>query len=102
MSGSFWIYIAVMALTTYLVRALPFAVFTKKIKNKFFRSFLQYVPYAVLSAMTVPAILYSTKSIISAGAGLLTAVLLSIKEKSLIVVAFFSCLAVFLTELVLV
>ena len=102
MNGNFFIYLAVMALTTYLVRALPFTVFTKKIQNRFFKSFLAYVPYAVLSAMTIPAILYSTKSIWSAAAGFLTAVLLSLWEKSLIIVAFFSCLVVFLTELLLV
>ena len=97
MSGNFLIYLLVMALTTYLVRTIPFVAFTKNIKNRFFKSFLQYVPYAVL-----PAILYATKSIWSAAAGLLTAVILSRKEKSLIVVAFFSCLAVFIAELFLV
>ena len=102
MNGNFFIYLAVMALTTYLVRAVPFVAFTKSIKNRFFKSFLQYVPYAVLSAMTIPAILYATKSIWSGAAGLLTAVLLSLKGKSLIVVAFFSCLAVFIAELFLV
>ena len=102
MSGNFLIYLVVMALTTYLVRAIPFVAFTKSINNRFFKSFLQYVPYAVLSAMTIPAILYATNSIWSAAAGLLTAVLLSLKGKSLVIVAFFSCLVVFLTELFLV
>ena len=102
MNGDFFIYLLVMALTTYLVRTIPFVAFTKNVKSKFFKSFLQYVPYAVLSAMTIPAILYATKSILSAAAGLLTAVIFSFKEKSLIIVAFFSCLVVFLTELFLV
>ena len=43
------IYIAVMAVVTYLIRALPFAFFRKKIKSQFIKSFLYYVPYAVLS-----------------------------------------------------
>ena len=70
-------YIAVMAGTTYLIRALPMLLVRKKIKNRFVQSFLYYVPYAVLAAMTVPAILESTASAVSAMAGLLVAVLLS-------------------------
>ena len=59
-------YIAVMAGVTYLIRMLPLTVFQKKIKNRFIRSFLYYIPYAVLGAMTFPAILYSTGSVYSA------------------------------------
>ena len=70
-------YIAVMAVTTYLIRMLPLTLFQKKIRNRYLRSFLYYVPYACLAAMTFPAILYSSGSVISAAAGFLTAVLLS-------------------------
>ena len=52
--------IAVMALVTYLVRVLPIVIFRKKITNVRVKSFLFYVPYAVLSAMTFPAIFAST------------------------------------------
>ena len=52
--------IAVMAIVTYLVRMLPFVIFRKKITNVRVKSFLYYVPYAVLSAMTFPAIFTST------------------------------------------
>lgn len=100
MSGNYWIYLAVMALTTYAVRALPFTVFTKKIKSRFFKSFLSYVPYAVLSAMTIPAILYATNSIFSAAAGLIIAVVLSLMEKDLMIVALCSCVGVYLVELI--
>lgn len=99
MGNEFFIYLAVMAVSTYLVRVVPFTVLRKKISNRFIRSFLAYVPYAVLSAMTVPAIFYSTDSLISATAGFLVALVLSLFERSLITVAFFSCLAVFLTGL---
>ena len=44
--------IAVMAAITYLVRVLPMAIFRKRIRSRFVQSFLYYVPYAVLSAMT--------------------------------------------------
>lgn len=93
-----YIYILVMAVTTYLVRVLPLTLFTKPIRSRFLRSFLHYVPTACLTAMTFPAILYATSSIVSGAAGLATAVALSMKNKSLIVVAAASCAAVFVTE----
>lgn len=98
MTGNYWIYLAVMTLTTYAVRTLPFTVFTKKIKSRFFKSFLAYVPYAVLSAMTIPAILYATNSIWSAAVGLLIAVVLSIFEMDLMVVALAACVGVYIME----
>lgn len=81
------VYIAVMAVVTYLIRMVPFAFFGKKIKSRFFRSFLYYIPYAVLSAMTIPAIFYSTGNIWTAIAGTAVAVLLAFFEMPLIVVA---------------
>ena len=95
-------YIAVMAVTTYLIRMLPLTLFQKKIRNRYLRSFLYYVPYACLAAMTFPAILYSSGSVISAAAGFLTAVLLSLREKSLLTVALSACAAVFVVERILV
>lgn len=100
MSGEFVLYLVVMALTTYVIRAVPFALMRKKIKSRFLKSFLAYVPYAVLTAMTFPAILYSTNSIWSAAAGLLVAVVLSLMEKDLMIVALCSCIGVYLVELV--
>lgn len=81
------VYIIVMAGVTYLIRMVPFAFFRKKIKSKFFRSFLYYVPYAVLSAMTIPAIFYSTGSYITAAVGTAAAVVLAYFGLPLIVVA---------------
>ena len=86
-------YIAVMAGTTYLIRALPMLLVRKKIKNRFVQSFLYYVPYAVLAAMTVPAILESTASAVSA-----MAVLLSYLGAGLLPVALAACGAVFCAE----
>lgn len=94
-------YIAVMALVTYLIRMLPLTLFQKKIKNKYIRSFLYYVPYACLTAMTFPTVLDSTSSIISAAAGFLVSVLLALKEKSLLTVAISACGAVFVVERIL-
>ena len=93
-----YVYIAVMAVTTYLVRAIPLTLLKKPIRSRFLRSFLHYVPTACLTAMTFPAILYTTDHPVSGGAGLAVGVLLALKKKSLIIVALASCAAVFLVE----
>ncbi len=93
------IYIFVMAGVTYLIRMIPFAFFRKKIKSKFFRSFLYYIPYAVLSAMTIPAIFYSTGSVITSVAGTVVAVVLAYIDLPLIVVALAASGTAFLTGL---
>ena len=95
---SIYTYIFTMALTTYLIRVLPMTIFRKPITSRFLRSFLHYVPYACLTAMTFPAILSSTASILSGAAALLVAVFLAYRGKSLIVVAVASSAAVLLTE----
>ncbi len=94
-------YLLVMTVVTYLVRVIPFTLFHKKITNRFVNSFLYYTPYAVLSAMTFPAILHATGSIISGIAGLVAALLLAYKGKSLITVACGACLAVLAVEAVM-
>lgn len=81
------IYMIVMAGVTYLIRMIPFTLFRKKIKSPFFRSFLYYIPYAVLSAMTIPAIFYSTGDFISSVIGTAAAVVLAYFRLPLIVVA---------------
>ena len=80
---------------------LPLTVFRKKISNKFVLSFLFYVPYTCLTAMTVPAIFSATSSLISAWGGFIIAVLLGFMKKNLITVAAASCVAVFFTEMLL-
>ncbi len=95
-------YILVMAGVTYLIRMLPLALFQKEIKSVFIRSFLYYVPYAVLGSMTFPAVFYSTGSLPSAMVGTLCAIVLALFEKGLVVVALLSCAAVLLTEGLLV
>lgn len=90
--------ILIMAGVTYLVRMLPLAIFKKKITNRFVRSFLAYVPYAVLAAMTFPAILYSTGSVPSAAAGLLAALVLAYCGKGLLTVALGSAAVVFVAQ----
>lgn len=93
-----YIYMLIMTVITYLIRMLPFTLFRKQITNKYIRSFLLYVPYACLTAMTVPAIFYATQSRISALCGLTVAVILGWSKKSLPVVAACACAAVFIAE----
>ena len=93
-----YVYIAVMAFVTYLIRVIPLTVFRKKIENRYIQSFLYYVPYTCLTAMTFPAILYATESIWSALAGVAVAAALAFYNKSLLTVAALACAAVFLTE----
>lgn len=94
-------YLIVMAGVTYLIRVIPFVLINKKIENKFINSFLYYIPYTVLTAMTFPAILYATGSLVSAIAGLLVAVLIAYKGKGLLTVAVGACLAVLIVELIM-
>lgn len=96
-----FLYIFVMAMVTYLIRMIPFTFFSKKIKSRFFRSFLYYMPYAVLAAMTIPSIFYSTGNIITAAAGTAVAVLLAYFGAPLIVVALAAALAAYLTGIFL-
>jgi len=96
-----YLYIFAMALTTYLIRMLPMTVFRKPIRSPFLRSFLYYVPYTCLTAMTFPAILSSTDSMLSGGAALIVGVALAYRGKSLIVVALSSSAAVLATEFLL-
>ena len=91
--------IAVMALTTYLIRMLPMAIFRKKITNIRVRSFLYYVPYAVLAAMTFPAIFSSTGTTVSAIAGCVAAVLLAWFGRGLLTVAVGAAAIVFIFQL---
>ena len=94
-----YIYLLVMAATTYLIRALPLTLFTKPIQNRFLKSFLHYVPTACLTAMTFPAILSATAVIWSALAALAVAVVLSLCRCKLPVVALAACVTVFCVEL---
>ena len=101
MNYNFWVYLLVMAGITYLIRMIPMVLIKNKIKNRFVLSFLYYVPYTVLSVMTIPAIFYSTSSVISALAGFLAAIVTSYFGKSLLKVAATSCAVVFVVEFIM-
>lgn len=91
---TYLMYLAVMAGVTYLIRMLPLTVFRREIKSVFIKSFLHYVPYAVLAAMTIPGILSSTGNVWTALAGLAVAVAMAWRGCSLLSVAIGACMAV--------
>ena len=91
---TYLLYLAVMAGVTYLIRMLPLTVFRREIKSVFIRSFLHYVPYAVLAAMTIPGIFTSTEDVRTAIAGLAVAVVMAWRGMSLVSVAIGACVAV--------
>ena len=91
--------VAIMAVVTYIIRVLPLAIFKKKIQNRFIRSFLAYVPYAVLAAMTFPAIFSASGTLPSACAGTVMAVGLAYFDQGLLKVAVGASAAVFLVQL---
>lgn len=95
------IYIIVMAGVTYLIRMIPFTLFRKQIQSRFVRSLLYYLPYAVLSAMTIPAIFYSTGDITTAVVGTLVAIVLAYLRQPLIVVALAAATAALVTGLII-
>ena len=94
------LYLLVMAGVTYLIRVLPLAVFRQKFENRFVRSFLYYVPYAVLASMTFPSAFYATGNMATAAIGVAVAVVLAWFNKGLVTVALVSCAACFLSSLI--
>ena len=98
---SIYTYIFTMALTTYLIRVIPLTVFRKPIRSRFLKSFLHYVPYACLTAMTFPAILTSTATVLSGAAALIVAVFLAYRGRSLLTVSLAASAAVMVTEFLL-
>jgi len=95
----FLVYLLVMAGVTYLIRMLPLAAVRGKVRSVFLQSFLYYVPYAVLGAMTFPAIFSSTGSWITALCGTVAALVLGWMEKSLLTVAAVACAVAFFAGL---
>jgi branched-subunit amino acid transport protein len=98
MNSNVYLYILVMALVTYMIRARPLVLIRREIKSRFIRSFLYYVPFATLAAMTFPSILTATDMVISAVIGFATALILAFAKKSLIVVAIGASCVVLIVE----
>ena len=97
---TFLIYLLVMAGVTYLIRMIPLAAIRGKVKSVFLQSFLYYVPYAVLGAMTFPAVFQSTGSVPASLAGTAAALVLGWLDKGLLTVAATACVVSFLAGMI--
>ncbi len=93
-----YFYIFIMAIVTYLIRMIPLTVFRGRIDNRFMKSFLYYVPYTCLMAMTFPGVFYATNYIFSAVAGVAVALIFAFRKKGLVTVAVAASVTVFLVE----
>lgn len=101
MNENTYIYLLVAAVTIYVIRALPLTLIQKEITNTFVRSFLYYVPYVTLAVMAFPAIITATSSIVSGIAAFAVAVIVAYIDGNLFKVAVASCIAVYVTELII-
>ncbi|MBQ3573966.1 MAG: AzlD domain-containing protein [Clostridia bacterium] len=101
MSKNVYIYILIMAVVTYAIRALPLTLIRGKIKNRFIQSFLYYIPYVTLSVMTFPAIMYATRTPVSGIAALLVGIIAAWRGADLFRVAISCCVVVLAIELFL-
>lgn len=101
MNNNFWLYLAVMFLVTYGIRVLPLLLLRKKINNRFIKSFLAYIPYTVLGAMTFPAVLYAVDSPIAGTAGAVLAIALAYFGRGLCTVAAAASVCVYVVGLFL-
>lgn len=99
MEHNVWIYIAIMAIVTYLIRVLPLTLIRKEIKNKWIRSFLYYVPYVTLAVMTFPSIMEATSSPIAGLLALIVGIVLAWLNLGLFPVSVLCCITVFIAEL---
>ena len=97
----FFIYLLIMAGSTYLIRVIPFVLIKHKIKNRFVNSFLYYVPYTVLTVMTLPTALLLTGHIYTALAGLVVSAILAFRGKSLTLVALAASLTTLIIECII-
>ena len=93
--------VILMAVVTYIIRVLPITVFKKQIESRYIRSFLYYVPYAVIASLTFPGIFYATGNVVTAVLGTMTALLLALFRQGLVVVAIGAILVVYISGLFL-
>ena len=101
MKNNIYVYIFLMAITVFLIRVLPLTLLRKPIKNKFFKSFLYYVPYVTLSVMTFPAIIEATNSPIAGLVSLIIGIIAAYKNLGLFKVTVICCLTVFILEIII-
>ena len=101
MSSYLLLTVFVMAVMTYLPRMLPLTFFKKEIHSRFIRSLLYYVPYAVLSALPFPSILYATGHMGSALVGGLAGIYFAYRQKGLVFVACVTVICSFIAHILI-
>jgi branched-subunit amino acid transport protein len=102
MTHNIYIYLAIMAAVTFAIRVLPLTLIRRQIKNRFFKSFLYYVPYVTLAVMTFPAIMDATQSPVAGAAALIVGIIAAWLGAGLLPVSVLCCAVVFVLELFLV
>ena len=95
-----WLHLLLMCATVYAIRVLPFLILRQEIKSRFIRSFLYYVPYVTLAAMTFPAMMDATASPVGGAIAFVFAIILAWRGASLFAVSVMACLMVFIVELI--
>ncbi|MDL2310345.1 AzlD domain-containing protein [Peptostreptococcaceae bacterium OttesenSCG-928-C18] len=96
--NNIYVYILVMAVVTYLIRAIPLTLIRKEINNKFIKSFLYYVPFVTLSVIIFPDILYSTNSVIASLVAFIVAIILAYKKFNMFVISICACAIVYILD----
>ena len=99
MTHSIYLYIAIMAGVSFLIRTLPLTLIRRPIKSRFLRSFLFYVPYVTLAVMTFPAIIHATQTPISGLVALIAGIIAAWLGAGLFPVSVICCVLVFVIEL---
>lgn len=98
-ASSIWLSIAIMASVTYAIRLLPLILLRREIRHSVIRAFLHYVPYATLSAMTIPAAITGAPSLLAGFVGIIVAILLALRGVSMVLVAAIASFAIWLITL---
>ncbi len=98
MTSELAICLGLTALTANLVRVLPMLLIRGRIRNRFVRSFLYYVPYVTLAVMTFPSILLATRTPLAGLAALLLGIAAAWRGWNLFSVATLCCIVVFVLE----
>jgi branched-subunit amino acid transport protein len=94
-----WIAVAVMFAVTYALRAVPLLLVRGELRNRRLRTFLEFTPYAVLTAMTLPAVIHATAHWWSGVAGIVAAIVLAWRGMSLMPVAIGAAVTVWIAEM---
>ncbi len=95
----FILYLAVMVAVTYLLRLLPMLFIRKPIQNRFIRSVIYYVPYAVLAVMAFPAMLHVTPNVITGVVATAVTLTAAFFKRNLVTVSAIAASAILVMEL---